>query len=304
MIAQQLQDIGINARPVAMDFGSIVNRINNRDFDMYILGWSIGSDPTDFLHAFFHSSAAQAGQNYPGYQNESFDAIIESARQTGDENIRKKAVADAQAAIVYDLPYDVLYYRTNIEAYRADRFTNWQVGSSGSIFNWGSIMNLRAPSKFKTNAQFVSPPSAVVSNSTDNDITIFVKDQDGNPLSGAHVILNVSMGSLSKLEANTSKTGKITVQFTAPYVNPYGVDGIPGTNENNTRTIPVIIKALLSSTSCLTVFFAKYSLSAFDLVIIIAVAVEIINAGIWATSPSPIVSNVYTWALSLVLKPC
>lgn len=252
MIAQQLQEIGINAKSVAMDFGSIVNLINVRDFDMYILGWRIGSDPTDFLHAFFHSSTSQAGQNYPGYQNESFDTIIDVARATGDEDERKKAVEDAQASICYDLPYDVLYFRTNIEAYRSDRFTGWQVGSSGSIFNWGSVMNIRAPSPYKTNAQFMSPPSAIVSNSTDTKITVFVKDQDGQPLEGAHVVLNASMGSLSKTQDNTSESGKIEVMFTAPYVDPNGIDGIFGTAddqdaENGTQVIIQVKSATYSS---------------------------------------------------------
>ena len=233
MIAQQMVDIGINTKSEAMDFGSIVDRIDKRDFDMYILGWRIGSDPTDFLHAFFHSSTAQAGQNYPGYQNESFDEIIDEARKTGDEDIRKKAVMDSQAAIVYDLPYDVLYFRTNIEAYRSDRFTGWQVGSSGSIYNWASIMNLRAPSPYKTNAQFVSPPSAVESNSTGTPITVYVKDQDGKPLVGAYVILNASMGKLGSEHLNTTTGGKVTTTFTAPYVDPSDPDAA----ENGSKVI-------------------------------------------------------------------
>jgi ABC-type transport system substrate-binding protein len=230
MIAQQLRDIGINAKSVAMSFGVIVDKMNQRTFDMYILGWRIGSDPTDFLHAFFHSSMAVTGQNYPGYQNSStfatlngypknFDDIIDAARQAGDEETRKKLVFEAQSSICYDLPYDVLYYRTNIEAYRSDRFTGWEVGSTGSIYNWRSIMMIKAPSPWKTNAQFVSPPSAMQSN-TSSPITIFIKDQDGNPLSGAQVWLNTSIGSLADQTGNTTSTGKFTTTFTAPWANP------------------------------------------------------------------------------------
>ncbi|MDO9536970.1 MAG: ABC transporter substrate-binding protein [Thermoplasmata archaeon] len=235
MIAQQLRDIGIYAESVAMDFGSIVDRIDNRDFDMYILGWRIGSDPTDFLHAFFHSSAITVGQNYPGYQNYSFDAVIDQARKTGDEEERKQLVFEAQAAICYDLPYDVLYFRTNIEAYRSDRFTGWEVGSTGSIYNWNSLRNIRAPSLFKTNAQFVSPPSAIVSNSTDTKIDVFVKDQNGDAISGAQVWLNASIGSLAAEIGNTTSTGKFTTMYTAPYVDPNDQDAV----RNGT---PVIIQ--------------------------------------------------------------
>jgi hypothetical protein len=202
-----------------MDFGSIVDRIDQREFEMYILGWRIGSDPTDFLHAFFHSSTAAAGQNYPGYQNQSFDAIMDHARQTGDEDERKKDIYNAQAAIAFDLPYDVLYYRTNIEAYRSDRFTGWVVGSAGSIYNWQSIMNIRQPSPYKLNAQFVDQPSALESNQT-VQVSVIVKDQDRYPVSGAQVKLNISMGALDREIDNTTGSGKITITLRAPYVEP------------------------------------------------------------------------------------
>ena len=236
MIAQQLQDIGINAKSVAMDFGSILQFIgaaqyttpDEHNVDMYILSWRIGSEPADYLHAFFHSSQADDGQNYPGYQNESFDKIIDLARQTDDPYVKLKAVKDAQASIAYDLPMDVLYHRTNIEAYRSDRFTGWVVGDTGSIFNWESIKNIRAPSPYKVKAQFVSPPSAVVSNST-SQITVFVKDHDGNPLSGAYVLLNASSGALEKEEGYTTSSGKFTTTFTAPYVDPNNPDTANGT---------------------------------------------------------------------------
>jgi len=95
MIATQMQSIGINAESVTLDFGTIVNRIDQRNFDMYLLGWRIGSDPSDFMHAFFHSSAAESGQNYPGYRNESYDALIDLARSTSDEYLLHKAIDDA-----------------------------------------------------------------------------------------------------------------------------------------------------------------------------------------------------------------
>ncbi len=225
IIAEQLRDIGIYAQSVAMDFGSIVDRIDERDFDMYILGWSIGSEPADYLHAFFHSDNADVGQNYPGYNNASFDALIDLARSTGDPAVKKKAILDAQAAICYDLPYDVLYYRTNIEAYRSDRFTGWVVGDKGSIFNLQSLYNIHAPGPWKVIAQFMSPPSAVLSNST-TQITVYVRDQDGNPLEGAGVKLNATAGALSQEFGNTSSTGKLTVTYTAPYSDPNDIDSV------------------------------------------------------------------------------
>jgi len=227
MIAKQMQDVGINADSIAMDFGTIVTHIEKRDFDMYILGWRIGSDPTDFLYAFFHSSTAEAGQNYPGYSNSSFDAIIDEARETGDEDARLNLILDAQASIAYDLPYDVLYFRTNIEAYRADRFTGWVTGSSGSIYNWRSILELRPPSNKWLNARFVNTVSAIESNAT-ADVEVLVtgitKNADGTlsrePVKNAFVELVVTDGTLSITNGTTNSAGKLITSFTAPYVPP------------------------------------------------------------------------------------
>jgi ABC-type transport system substrate-binding protein len=235
MIANQLQAVGIYAESIAMDFGSIVDRIDQRQFDMYILGWRIGSNPVDFLYAFFHSSTAVAGQNYPGYQNASFDAVIDHARQTGDEDERKQDVFDCQATIAYDLPYDVLYFRTNIEAYRSDNFVGWKVGSTGSIFNWRSISEIRQPSRYKLNAQFVNIESAMYSNQT-IPVSVLVKDQDQLPVEGSQVLLNASAGSLTTEIDNTSSSGKVVTTFTAPYVQP------TQDNINNGSTVIINIR--------------------------------------------------------------
>ena len=235
MIAEQLQDVGINAE-TSVDYNWGISRIEQRDFDIFIDTWNIETDPTVFLYDFFHSSRVQNGLNYPGYQNQSYDQIIELARMTDDPNEREQAVFDAQASICYDLPYDVLYYRTNIEAYRSDRFNGWVVGNTDSIFNLNSILNIYPPSLHKVNAQFVSPPSAVVSNST-TQITVFVKDQDGNPLQGAHVILSASSGKIDNVHANTTSTGKATFTFTASYADPNDNDAV-----NNGSKVIIQIK--------------------------------------------------------------
>ena len=220
MIATQMQSIGINAESVTLDFGTIVNRIDQRNFDMYLLGWRIGSDPSDFMHAFFHSSAAESGQNYPGYRNESYDALIDLARSTSDEYFLHKAKDYAQAAIVLDLPYNVLYFRTNIEAYRSDRFVNWTFGPSGSIFSWRSIMGIHPPSPFSLKG-YLSVESPVPSES-ETDVVATVKDQDGLPAQGARVFLKCANGTfangLTEYNSTTLANGQVRVKWKAPYV--------------------------------------------------------------------------------------
>lgn len=244
MIAQQLQVIGINAQSIAMDFGSIVDRIEQRDFDMYILGWDIQGQPASYLHEFFHSSRTVEGQNYPGYQNMSlfaalmgypnnYDDIIDQAIMTNDPAERLQHVKDAQGSISSDLPYDVLYYRTNIEAYRSANYVGWEVDEFGTVFNWETVQNIRKPVSPRLTATFLAPPSTMASNST-NSISLWVKAPDGLPVEGATVKLNCTSGSLTPKIGNTLSTGKFTTIFTAPYVPP--------TPDNIANGIKVVIE--------------------------------------------------------------
>jgi ABC-type transport system substrate-binding protein len=218
MFAQQFRDIGIHAESVAWDFGIIADRMVQRTFDMYMLGWRLGSDPTDYLWAFYHSSNAAVDQNYAGYQNRSFDEIIDRARMTGDMEMRKQLVFDAQAAICYDLPNDILYYRTNILLARTDRFTGW-IERDGEIFHRASIVNLRGPYLYKLNAKFEHATSAVYSNST-TPLTVAVTGDGGSPIGGVVVKLNASIGKLTVEGGQTNAGGMLFTSFTAPYVPP------------------------------------------------------------------------------------
>ncbi|MCK4266524.1 MAG: hypothetical protein KAX31_04525, partial [Thermoplasmata archaeon] len=143
MIANQLQQVGIYAESILMDFGDIVARMDARNFDMYICGWRIGSDPPDYLYAFFHSTNAETGQNYPGYTNAEFDALIDAAKTELDYMTSQNKIKDCQAILVDDLPYNVLYYRNVLEAYRNDNYEGWHE-QLGGIYNFWSFIDLRA----------------------------------------------------------------------------------------------------------------------------------------------------------------
>jgi ABC-type transport system substrate-binding protein len=185
LIAQSMNDAGINARSVPTAFGEIIVKLDARDFQMFILGWRIGSDPPDYFHAFFYSRNAAAGQNYPGYQSEEFDQLILEAREELDPATQVNLIKHAQGVLAYDRPYDVLYFRTNIEAYRSDKFTNWTIGSAGTIFSYWSWLGIHQPPpdplRITTSIQ-----TAVKTDKTAKFIAT-VRDPNGDVLSGASV---------------------------------------------------------------------------------------------------------------------
>ncbi|MBU4070887.1 MAG: Ig-like domain-containing protein [Candidatus Thermoplasmatota archaeon] len=225
MIASQLRLIGLNARSVPWDFGIIINHLQNRDFDIYILGCTIGTDPAEYLHSIFDYDFTDLGgysptntNNYPGYQNQSFYNLIDLARRTGNFTEKKQAIYEAQAAICYDLPIDVLYFRTNIMAYTSDRFIGW-ITQGGGIFNRASIVNLRGLNLYQLHARFDEPRSAIYSNST-MPISVLATDDSGAPMQDVSICLNASIGKLAQGTGQTNVSGVFSTTFTAPYVPP------------------------------------------------------------------------------------
>ncbi|HEV8594414.1 MAG TPA: ABC transporter substrate-binding protein [Thermoplasmata archaeon] len=147
MIANAMREVGLNAAARPMAFGEIVDRIVVHDFDLFILGWRItgGGDPSDYLFSFFACSPGFTyGPNLLGYCSPALDAVLDEARRETDRLVRRGWIFQAQAILASDRPAEVLYYRTNIEAYRADRFVNWTV-AGGTIWNDWSLFGIRPP---------------------------------------------------------------------------------------------------------------------------------------------------------------
>jgi peptide/nickel transport system substrate-binding protein len=193
LIAQAMRSVGINVRSQPTAFGEIIRKIDARNFHMFILGWRIGVDPPEYFHSFFHTRNAARGQNYPGYQNPNFDHLIDMSRETLVPQEQYDLIKEAQGVLAWDRPYDVMYFRTNIEAYRSDRFVNWTVGEEGSIYHYWSWIGIHPPwpepLRITTSIQ-----SALRTDMTAQFVTT-VRDPQGDILPGATVHAYVASGS-------------------------------------------------------------------------------------------------------------
>jgi len=231
MIAAAGRSIGVNIVSKATAFGAIVQAIDARDFNMFILGWRItGTDP-DYLFSFFHGSNEKAGQNYPGIYDSQLDAVISASRKELDESKRQSLIKEAQGILAQRLPYDVLYYRTVIEAERQDRFENYSV-ASGTIWNFWSLQSIRPPSNIYIRA-VTAAPSAIVEGGTQL-ITTTVRDQAGVAVLGASVTFTVPAGSgtfsggpcanTNTCTGQTTSSGTFSATYTAPLPVPANPD--------------------------------------------------------------------------------
>lgn len=226
MIAAAAKSVGLNMKSVPTAFGAIIQRIDARDFDMFILGWRIGGTDPDYMFSFFHSTNAAAGQNYPGFYDTQFDNVMGASRKELDESLRQQQIKEAQGILSERLPYDVLYYRTNIEAQREDRYVNFTV-SSGTIWTYYSLLGIRAPTRFFIRA--VTQLPSAISAGTSTAVTTTVRDQDSVAVNGATVTLVADAGTFSGCATGsgtstctgaTGTSGTLTVSYNAPATVP------------------------------------------------------------------------------------
>ena len=222
MIAASMRQVGLNAVSQPTAFGTIVSLINAHQFDMFILGWRIGGTDPDYLFDFFDSSNAPSGQNYPGFNNATFDQAIGASRAELDRNKRQALIFKAQGIVAEARPYDVLYYRTNIEAYRQDRFTGWTV-SSGSIWNYWSLQKINAPSGASLRLVISVPNNGAANSSIPMSATVY--DNTGQAVSGASVNWSAATGTFTAgsttntaLTLTTDATGRVSLRYNAPSV--------------------------------------------------------------------------------------
>ena len=223
MIADAMRRVGINAKT-----GSYLpySPFCQRDFDLVVLGWRIGGTDPDYLFSFFHSSNWPCGQNYVGVHDATLDAVLETSRREMNRTARRELIHEAQGLLADIRPYEVLYYRTNIELYRQDRFVNWSV-VAGTIWNEWSLFGIRPPGSVGLRLGLAVPTSVRAGGS--EDVSFTVRSLAGDPIEGATLDVRVEApqgedpGVLRNdalegpsVSVRTDAGGRARVTYTAP----------------------------------------------------------------------------------------
>lgn len=126
-ISEWMRDAGMPVESELTGFNTILGPVfEEANFDMYILGWSLG-DPSfpDYYESFWHSrndTATTGNFNTPGYNNEEYDAMVDEFMTTTDLQRARELVYELQVKLAEDRPYIPLFYqqvtdlaRTNIQ---------------------------------------------------------------------------------------------------------------------------------------------------------------------------------------------
>ena len=112
-------------RPVITDFDTVVDlaftvdESGARQYDMYVLGWTLGNPALPEYHRWLF--AGDGAANSTGYANADFEASLDRFERAAAPDEARDALWGMERVVARDLPYLVLYHPNLIEAYRADR---------------------------------------------------------------------------------------------------------------------------------------------------------------------------------------
>jgi ABC-type transport system substrate-binding protein len=136
-IAETLRWFGFEVRPVETDFDSVVDLTFTPGddgvlhYDMYLLGWSLGSPA---LPGYYRLLFASDGvMNNTGYSSNEFTKQLETYEGSYTFNNAREALWTMERTLATDLPYLLLYTSEITEAYRSDRVVYGVSASLGGI---------------------------------------------------------------------------------------------------------------------------------------------------------------------------
>jgi uncharacterized repeat protein (TIGR01451 family) len=268
MISKNLKSIGLNIDSAPTSFDTIVSKaFVSYDFDIYVLGWSVGSFPENYLYDFFHSDADvatnPAGSNSMGYSNPQVDQWIEDIATTMDNNARAKLVKDVCGKIMEDVGYDTLYYRKNIEAFKQSSWQGW-TPAFGTCWNGFSLNSMHspgtgggggvAPGPVQPGALYlrVGLPDYTPANSA---VTAQIyASQDNMPVSGVNLVIDPSYAG-ANITKTTDASGYAEFTSTVPFQSGLASFNIIGTKGTLNAT------AFGSTTVVITPVLAQLNLS-------------------------------------------
>ena len=100
---EELRRAGIEMSIRQLEWASMLERVDKRQFDATMMGWSMPPDPDPYQ--VWHSSQAENGSNYIGFVNEEADRIIEEARVCFDGDKRAELYRRFHAIVHEEQPY-------------------------------------------------------------------------------------------------------------------------------------------------------------------------------------------------------
>lgn len=117
-------EVGVTANIVTMEWATYLERTEQGDHDVFMLGWSgVNGDPDYFLGNLLHSSATPGG-NSTFYSNPDVDSLLDEAKVNVEDDVRAELYEEALELIHEDAPMIPLVHSIPVLA-GSDRVANY-----------------------------------------------------------------------------------------------------------------------------------------------------------------------------------
>lgn len=133
MVTRQLKEVGIKLNPHLVDFGTLIESVDNKKAPMFSFAW--GSDYPDAENnlALFYSPNVSPGSNHYNYSRPEYDALYEQIRSMPPSDERTDKYVSMRDMIIEDTPYIGSMARTRFyllhprlkNAKVSEVFSNW-----------------------------------------------------------------------------------------------------------------------------------------------------------------------------------
>ena len=115
-ISEWARELGMPVKSELTGFNTILGPVFvDADYDMYILGWSLGNVAfPDYYESFWHSrncTAETGNYNTPCFKDDAYDALVDEFMATADVNRAQELVYEMQVVLADQRPYIPLFYK-------------------------------------------------------------------------------------------------------------------------------------------------------------------------------------------------
>lgn len=125
LVAQAWRQLGLDVDVRAMPWEQLADLVwyDREAWDAtawQMVGRPERGDPDEIVFNLFHSSTAESGYNFIGYDNPEYNAVVEAQRSETDLEARQELIHEAQQILAEDQPYLFLVHPQSTYAFRSD----------------------------------------------------------------------------------------------------------------------------------------------------------------------------------------
>jgi peptide/nickel transport system substrate-binding protein len=147
IVQSQLRRVGVDVRPQLIEWGTLLDKINNpdtRDYQAVLIAWvtEFRIDDTDL----FHCDKLRETYQWVSYCNPETDRLLDTLPTIVDRNASRPLWNQYQRHIAQDQPYTILYFTRRLEGVH-ERLRNVSPDARGDWVNirkWYLLPNMRS----------------------------------------------------------------------------------------------------------------------------------------------------------------